>query len=172
MVLTWWYTCFWTMLAKEMIWLSSIGQKCRFLCKFSFKRRTYVECSQPMCKLQHSDIWWYLWYWPDGTLACERGGPRKWCGYHPLVRNVGFCVNFPTKFGHMLNACSPCANCDIAIYDGIYGTDLMLHLLVNNVGQGNDVTIIHWSDMSVLVSIFLPSSDRCWMLAAHMQIAI
>ena len=151
MVLTWWYTCLWTMWAKEMMWLSSIGPEMSFLCKFSYQVRTYVECSQPICKLRYSDIWCNLWYWPDVTLACEQCGPRKWCDYHPLVRYVGFSVNFPTKFGQMLNARSPCANCDIAIYDGIYGTDLMVHLLVNNVDQGNDVAIIHWSEMSVFV---------------------
>ena len=54
----------------------------------------------------------------------------------------------------MLNASSPYANCDIAIYDGIYGIDLIVHLLVNDVGQENDVAITHSSDMSVFVSFF------------------
>ena len=53
------------------------------------------------------------------------------------------------------------ANCDIAIYDGIYGIDLIVHLLVNDVGQGNDVAIIHSSDMSVFESIFKSNSDIC-----------
>ena len=59
----------------------------------------------------------------------------------------------------MLNAWSPYANCDIAICDGIYGIDLIVHLLVNDVGQGNDVAIIHSSDMSVFVSFFTSSSE-------------
>ena len=61
----------------------------------------------------------------------------------------------------MLNAWSPYANCDISIYEGIYGIDLMVHLLVNDVGQGFDVAIIHWSEMSVFVSVFISSSDIC-----------
>ena len=59
----------------------------------------------------------------------------------------------------MLNAWSPYANCDIAICDGIYGIDLIVHLLVNDFGQGNDVAIIHSSDMSVSVSFFTSSSE-------------
>ena len=58
---------------------------------------------------------------------------------------------FQIKFGGKLNASTPYANFDIAIYDGIYGIDLIVHYLVNNVGQGNDVAIIHSSDMSVFV---------------------
>ena len=58
------------------------------------------------------------------------------------------------KFGDKLHASTPYANCDIAIYDGIYGIDLIVHLLVTDVGQGNDVAIIHSSDMSVFVSFF------------------
>ena len=52
-----------------------------------------------------------------------------------------------------MHASTPYANCDIAIYDGIYGIDLIVHLLVNDVGQGNDVAVPHWSSMSILVSI-------------------
>ena len=54
----------------------------------------------------------------------------------------------------MLNAWRPYGNCDIAIYDGIYGIDLMVHLLLNDDGQGYDVAITHSSDMSVFVSFF------------------
>ena len=61
----------------------------------------------------------------------------------------------------MLNAWSPYANCDIAICDGIYGIDLIVHLLVNDLGQGNDLAIIHSSDMSVFESIFKSNSDIC-----------
>ena len=52
-------------------------------------------------------------------------------------------------------------NCDLAIYDGISGIDLIVHLLVNDVGQANDVAIIHSSDMSVFWSIFKSNSDIC-----------
>ena len=58
------------------------------------------------------------------------------------------------KFGDMLHASTPYANYDIAIYDGIYGIDPIVHLPVNDVGQGNDVAIINSSDMSVFVSFF------------------
>ena len=71
-----------------------------------------------------------------------------------------------------MNASSPHANFDIAICDGIYGIDLIVHLLVNDVGQGNDLAIIHSSDMSVFVSFFTPSSEISCMLRPHMQIAI
>ena len=65
------------------------------------------------------------------------------------------------KFGDKLNASSPHANIDIAICDGIYGIDLIVHLLVNDVGQGNDVAIIHSSDIWVSGSIFKSNSDIC-----------
>ena len=58
-----------------------------------------------------------------------------------------------------MKASTPYANCDIAIYDGIYGIDMIVHLLVNNVGQGNDVAIIHSSDISVFVSFFRSISE-------------
>ena len=61
---------------------------------------------------------------------------------------------FQINFGDKLNASTPYANFDIAIYDGIYGIDLIVHLPVNDVGQGNDVAITHSSDMSVFVSFF------------------
>ena len=61
----------------------------------------------------------------------------------------------------MLNARSPHANFDIAIYDGIYGIDLMVHLLVNDMAQGNDLAITHSSKMSVFISIFMSKSDIC-----------
>ena len=68
---------------------------------------------------------------------------------------------FQIKFGDKLNASTPYANCDIAIYDGIYGIDLIVHLLVNDVGQENNVAITHSSDMSVFGSIFKSKSEIC-----------
>ena len=60
-----------------------------------------------------------------------------------------------------MNASRPHANFDVAIYDSIYGIDLIVHLLVNDAGQENDVAIIHLSDMSVFESIFKSNSDIC-----------
>ena len=50
-----------------------------------------------------------------------------------------FWVNFQTNSDIMLNAWGPYANCDIAICDGIYGIDLIVHLLVNDMG----LSLIH-----------------------------
>ena len=58
-----------------------------------------------------------------------------------------------------MNASSPHANCDIAIYYGIYGSDMIVHLLGNDMGQGNDVAITLLSEMSVFVSILMSNSD-------------
>ena len=61
----------------------------------------------------------------------------------------------------MLNARSPHANCDIAIFDGIYGTDVMIHLRVNDMVQGNNLAITQSSEMSFFISIFMSNSDIC-----------
>ena len=60
-----------------------------------------------------------------------------------------------------MNASRPHANFEIAIFDSIYGIDVIVHLLLNDVGQGNDVAIIHSSDMSVFDLIFKSNSDIC-----------
>ena len=80
-----------------------------------------------------------------------------------LVNNnvQGFHMAIITSPKVAMNACSPRANCDIVIYDCIYDIVLLVHLLVNDVGQGNDMAIIHSSDMSVFESIFKSNSDIC-----------